>query len=318
RSPTDVQPVFDAIADSALRLCDAKHGNVFLFDGKLIHLAAVVGTDRDGTEAVRLSFPQTPGPASATTRAIRTRQPATISDVLDDPEFQLMDVARVQAFRSVMSIPMLRAGEPIGASTVTRADAGPFFDAQLALLQTFADQAAIAIENVRLFTELQEKNRALTEAHAQVTESLEQQTATSEVLKIISRSTFDLQPVLRTLLENAARLCGAEIGSIFRPHGDAFFAVTEYGTPPEMRDVLARPQCPPAVDPSWVGPGSNAAPYTLSTCSQTRSTNVPSCRCALVVALFWLFPCRERERFSASSGCGRLVSSRLPISRLSW
>jgi GAF domain-containing protein len=209
QSQTDVQPVFEAIADSALRLCNAKHGNVHLFDGELVHLAAVAGTDAEGTEAVRRHFPQAPGRASATTRAIQSRRPIVIPDVLEDPEYRLAEMVRVAAFRSVMSIPMLRAAEPIGAITVTRADPGPFSDKQLALLQTFADQAVIAIENVRLFTELKEKNSALTEAHAQVTEALEQQTATSEILRVISSSPTDEQPVFDAIVRSARRLCDA-------------------------------------------------------------------------------------------------------------
>jgi GAF domain-containing protein len=233
RSPTDVQPVFGAIADSALRLCDAKHGNVFLFDGELIHLAAVVGTDQDGTEAVRRSFPQRPGPASATTRAIRTRQPAIVPDVLQDPEFQLMDLARAQAFRSVMSIPMLRAGEPIGAITVTRAEAGPFSDMQLALLQTFADQAVIAIENVRLFTELQASNRELTMA-------LDQQTATSDILKVISSSPTDVQPVFDAIVRAAVRLCHAVQSNVQLFDGQLMHFVAAHNIGPAAMEMIQR------------------------------------------------------------------------------
>src|SRR2546427_362562 len=127
-----------------------------------------------------------------------------------------------------------------GAISITRRDPGAFTPDEIALLQTFADQAVIAIENVRLFTELQEKNRALTHAHAQVTEALEQQTATAEVLKVISRSTFDLQPVLDTLIENAARLCASQRGVIMRRDGDSYHGVAFYNVSPELTDFIKR------------------------------------------------------------------------------
>ncbi len=227
QSQTDVQPVFEAIAESALRLCDAKHGVVFLFDGELIHLAAVTGTEREATEAARRSFPQAPGRASATTRAIQTLRAVVIPDVLEDPEFQLAEIGRVTDFRSVMSVPMLRGGKPIGAVTVTRAAAAPFPDAQAALLRTFADQAVIAIENVRLFTELQARNRELTEA-------LEQQTATSEILRVISSSATELGPVLDTVAANAARVCDAEDIGVFQLDGGTLRAGGRYGTGPKQ------------------------------------------------------------------------------------
>src|SRR5262249_17616004 len=124
--------------------------------------------------------------------------------------------------RSIVAVPMLRDEKAIGTITLHRwATPRPFSDAQIALLQTFADQAVIAIENVRLFTELQEKNRALTQAHAQVTESLEQQTATAEILRVIASSPTDLQPVMDVVAENAARVCGATSAAILRLEGES-------------------------------------------------------------------------------------------------
>jgi GAF domain-containing protein len=239
-SPTNVQPVFDTIVESAARLCDGAFGTLQTFDGELIHLVATHNWTPTALDVGRRLWPTRPSRQVVTSRAILDRSVVHVPDVELDPEFGGQEVSRAIGFRSALCVPMLREGVPLGVLAVSCAEPGPFSDNEIELLKTFADQVVIAIENVRLFKELQEKNQALTQAHAQVSESLEQQTATSEVLKIISRSTFDLQPVLRTLLENAARLCGAEMGSIFRPRGDAFFAVADYGTPPEMRDVLAQ------------------------------------------------------------------------------
>jgi GAF domain-containing protein len=224
-SPTDVQPVFDAIAESALRLCEAKHGNVFTFDGELIHLAALANVNPEGSEAVRRSFPRSPDRASATTRAILHQSTVVIPDVLSDPEYLLAAVARTADFRSALSVPMLREGRPIGAITVTRDAPGPFPDAQVALLQAFADQAVIAIENVRLFKELQTRNRDLTE-------TLEQQTATAQILRVISSSPTDVQPVFDAIAESAARLCESLDAVILRRDGDRLVLVAHYGPVP--------------------------------------------------------------------------------------
>src|SRR5262249_50936357 len=232
QSPTDVQPVFEAIADSALRLCEAKHGNVFLFDGELIHLAAVAGSDEAASETVRRSFPQRPGRVSTTTRAILTLRPVVIPDVLDDAEYRLMEMVRAADFRSAMSVPMLRGGKAIGAITVTRAEPGPFPDKRIALLHTFADRAVSAIENGRLFKELQEKNQALTQAHDQVSEALEQQTATSEILRTIAHAQTEVQPVFDAIVASATRLCEADFAGLFQFDGALIYFAAQHGRTP--------------------------------------------------------------------------------------
>ena len=163
------------------------------------------------------------------------------SDTETDPRVgSETEVARAAGIRSMLIVPMLHEGGVIGAITVTRREAGAFSDRQIALLQTFADQAVIAIENVRLFTELQEKNRALTQAHAQVTEALEQQTATAESLQVISSSPTDVQPTFDAIAMSATRLCEAEQGTVFRFDGRLIHMVAHNGGGPLERETLQR------------------------------------------------------------------------------
>src|SRR5215472_15932892 len=202
RSPTDLQPVFDSIAASALRLCDAKLCTTFRFDGELIHLVGSRHVSEEGAAAYRDAYPSRPGRQSGTHRAILTRAIVHIPDIREDAEYELRALARANDYGCVLSVPMLRDGHPVGAITVGREAARPFSDAQIELLKTFADQAVIAIENVRLFTELEGRNRDLT--------------ATSEILRVISRSPTDVQPVFDAIADSALRLCDAAFGAVFR------------------------------------------------------------------------------------------------------
>jgi GAF domain-containing protein len=230
-SPTDIQPVFDAIVRSAVRLCDGLHGVLDRFDGELIHFAAQYNYTPEALQMTQRMYPRQPDRKQAAGRAILTGNVVNIADVQADPEYAT-DLAVAGGWRSVLNVPMLREGKSIGTIGVIRGQAGRFSDAQVELLKTFADQAVIAIENVRLFTELQEKNKALTTAHGQVTEALEQQTATSEILRVISQSPTDVQPVLDAVAENAARLCGADDAVIRRVEGDTLRLVARFGSLP--------------------------------------------------------------------------------------
>ena len=207
-SPTDVQPVFTAIAQRAMRLCDGTFCNVVRYDGDLLHLAAQAHVTAEALEAMKQIFPTRPSRSTVVGRVVLETAVVHLPDVQGDVEFN-QPLAAAFRGRSALGVPLLRDGQPIGAIVVGRSESQPFTDNQIELLQTFTDQAVIAIENVRLFTELQEKNQALTEAHAQVTEALEQQTATSEILRVISSSPTDEQPVFDAIARSSIRLCGA-------------------------------------------------------------------------------------------------------------
>src|SRR5215470_6713800 len=227
QSPTDTQPVFDAIVRSARHLCDALFSSLILVDGDVQTLAATGGLEAGAEAQLRHSYPRPLARDTATGRAVLGRQVIHLPDVETDREYddRLRAIASVGA---IVAVPILREGTPVGAIVVWRNH--PFTDKQIALLQTFADQAVIAIENVRLFKELQEKNRALTQAHAQVSEALAQQTATAEILRVISSSPTDVQPVYDSIVERAARLCDAEVSLVARLEGEWIHVGAVYGT----------------------------------------------------------------------------------------
>jgi GAF domain-containing protein len=207
RSPTDVQPVFDAIAPAALKLCGAAQANVFTFDGRLIHVAALAYADPHSIDALRGVFPRPPSRDTAVGRAVLTRSVVAIPDVLEDPEYKIQAAALASGFRSALAIPLIRAGKPIGAIALGRPEPGLYPDKQITLLQTFADQAVIAIENVRLFTELEARTRELTRSVGELK-------ALGEVGQAVS-STLDLETVLSTIVSRAAQLAGMDGGSIW-------------------------------------------------------------------------------------------------------
>jgi two-component system, NtrC family, sensor kinase len=211
-SPTDVQPTFDAIAARATQLCDAVNGLVIRFDGQLQHLAAHHNVSTERLASLRRTYPRPPSREGLSGRAILTRAVVHVPDVLEDPEYTL-PIATTVGYRSALAVPMLHEGLPVGTILVARDRVAPFSDKQIALLQTFADQAVIAIENVRLFTELRTSNRELTMA-------LDRQTATSDILRVISRSQTDVQPVFDAIVGSAVRLLRGYFGALTRLVGD--------------------------------------------------------------------------------------------------
>jgi GAF domain-containing protein len=224
-SPTDLEPVFDTIIRSAVRLCEGLYGSAVRFDGEMMHLAAGYNYTPEVRQALEEAFPMRPDRRMMAGRAILGRTVIQVEDALEDPEYA-QDVARAGGFRSMLAVPMMREGNPIGAIVVNRGQPGSFSVSQIELLKTFADQAVIAVENVRLFTELQTSNRELTTA-------LDQQTATSNILRVISESQTDVQPVFDAIVDSAVRLLRGNASTLSRIEGDqiALAAMTSTDDP---------------------------------------------------------------------------------------
>jgi signal transduction histidine kinase len=232
-SPTDVQPVFDMIAESAARLCEAQYCFVYRFEGQLLHFVAHHGLTAEVLEINRRAYPAPPSRKSVAARAVLERTVVQIPDVNTDPDYALGAMAAAGGYRSAAAVPILRDGLAIGSIAVTRAQAGLLPERQIELLKTFADQAVIAIENVRLFKELEARNRDLTEA-------LEQQTATAEILRVISRSQTDVQPVFDTIVRSAVRLCDGLFSALYQFDGELIHLVAQHNYTPEALEEVHR------------------------------------------------------------------------------
>jgi two-component system, NtrC family, sensor kinase len=236
-SPSDVQPVLDSVAEHAAHICEGRVVEIAIVDNEVFRLVASFG------EAERLSSGQSVplDRSTVTGRAICDLQPVHVADLQNTgDEFPLgRELAIKFRHRTQLSVPLIREGRALGAINVRRTEVRPFEQTHIALLMTFANQAAIAIENVRLFEAEQQRTRELAE-------SLEQQTATSEVLQVISSSPGELEPVFGTMLENAVRICDAKFGNIYRWDGDALHLVATHNTPPAFAEYRRRtPLCPP-------------------------------------------------------------------------
>jgi GAF domain-containing protein len=227
-SPTEIQPVLEAVAESATRLCEAHDAHIGRVDGNILRLNA-----HSSDPSRRRDVPITRGHIAG--QAILDRRTVHIHDLAAQPEDNVRAPGWISlGVRTVLATPLLREGAAIGTIIIRRMEIRPFTEKQIALLETFANQAVIAIENVRLFNELEVRNRDLTEA-------LEQQTATSEILRAIANSPTEIQPVLDVIAENAARICGTPDVAISRVENDVYRFVATYGSAPNRPAGTTRP-----------------------------------------------------------------------------
>src|SRR5262245_3357410 len=231
RSPGELEPVFNAILENATRICQAQIAEIILAENNRVHVAAGYGVAQrlPASEMVPLDRSTVMG------RSICDQKPVHVADLQNagDEFASGREFAKKLGHRTILCVPLIREGRALGTISVRRMEVRPFDQKHIALLKTFADQAAIAIENVRLFKAEQQRTRELSE-------SLEQQTATSEVLKVISTSPGELKPVFHAVLENATRLCEATFGTLFLYDGDVFQFAAAVGAPPDYIEFQSK------------------------------------------------------------------------------
>jgi GAF domain-containing protein len=249
RSAFDLQAVLETLVRAAARLCTADKTVINQLEGTVFRTVANFGFP---PELVQWSDRnRLPGDrASATGRAALEGRPIHIPDVLADPEYRASSHQHAASYRTALAVPLLREGTTIGVFALLRDQVNPFTEQQIALAQSFGDQAVIAIENARLLNELSQRTDDLSQRTTDLTEALEQQTATSEVLRVISSSSGDLEPAFATMLENAVRICEANFGNIYRWRDDALHLVAVHNTPHAFAEArrhspIRPPQNPP-------------------------------------------------------------------------
>jgi hypothetical protein len=241
----ELERVFQTMLENATRICDAKFGNIYRWDGEALHIVATHNTPPAYAEERRRS-PYRPHPQSPIGRLVADKTLAHITDITAEEVYlaQLDPVAvsavALGGIRTILGVPLLNKGEMIGAFFLSRQVVRPFTEKQIELVQNFAAQAVIAIENARLLNELRQRTDDLTEA-------LEQQTATSDLLKVISGSPGNLEPVFQAMLENAVGICGANFGNMFLYEDDAFRTVAMFNAPEAYANArMGAPLHPPS------------------------------------------------------------------------
>ena len=233
RSTFDLQPVLDTLTEFAAQLCEADIAAIIRQKSDAYYWVTSYGLPPDSSEYAKEKVAIEPGRATVAGRVLQEGKTVHVPDVLEDRDYGIpsLDAQKIVGHRTTLGVPLMREGSPIGVILLMRRTPKPFTERQIELVETFADQAVIAIENVRLFDEVQARTHDLAE-------SLQQQTATADVLKTISRSTFDLQTVLNALIESATRLCNADQGAITREIDGAFFRAASYGYSSELSDFI--------------------------------------------------------------------------------
>jgi class 3 adenylate cyclase len=246
-SAFDLRTVLDTLLQSAVRLCRADQGTVAQRRGDTFYRSASYGFSPAYLDYVK-DIPVKPGRDTGTGRALLEGKVIHIPDVLTDPDFTWKEGQRLGGFRTVLGVPMLREGVAVGVMALTRSAVRPFTDEQIALVENFAAQAVIAIENARLLNELRRRTDDLSKLTTDLTQSLEQQTATAKVLDVISRAAFDLRAVFETVVESSVRLCGAERGAIYRFDGETLRITSSYNVPPQMVEWIEQHPFRPGTD----------------------------------------------------------------------